>query len=90
MDNSLNDWSLFDLGLIAQSIMLAAEDYGLNTAVAVQFVAYTDVIRAELNIPEHLKIVIGISLGYGDLDHLDNRCRSMRRPIGEVVVFKND
>jgi nitroreductase len=88
MDRTLNPWSLFDLGLLSQSIMLAAEQYGLGSAVAVQFASYPDLVRTELGIPEDLCIAIGIALGYSDPDHLQNQVRSSRRPINDVVRFK--
>lgn len=88
-DRSLSQWSLFDLGLIAQSIMLAAEHMGLNTAVAVQCVAYPHLVRDELSIPEDLEIVIGIAIGYGDTDHKENQFRASRRSIEDVVRYKD-
>jgi Nitroreductase len=88
MDRSLTHWSLFDLGLLAQSIMLAAEQYGVSSAIAVQFASYPDLVRTELEIPETLCITIGIALGYGDPGHLQNQVRSARRPVKEVVRIK--
>ncbi|AET68523.1 nitroreductase [Desulfosporosinus orientis DSM 765] len=88
-DRSLTQWSLFDLGLVAQGIMLSAEQMALNTAIAVQCVSYPELIRAELNIPEDLEIIIGIAIGYGDPDHLENRIRIDRRAIKDVVRYKN-
>ncbi|MCR4419309.1 MAG: nitroreductase [Clostridia bacterium] len=85
MDRSLNPWSLFDLGSFAQSLMLAAREYGLDSAPAVNLVAYPDLIRAELGIPEELAVVIGVALGRADADALINRFRSTRRPLAEVV-----
>ncbi|QGP91146.1 Nitroreductase NfnB [Neomoorella glycerini] len=87
MDRTLTAWSMFDLGLLAQSIMLAAAQYGLGTATAVQMAAYPDLIRAELGVPPELAIVIGIALGYIDYEHPQNKFRSPRRPISEVVRF---
>jgi nitroreductase len=88
MDRSLTHWSLFDLGIISQSIMLAAEQYGVSSAIAVQFASYPDLVRAELEIPENLCITIGVALGYGDPEHLQNKVRSSRRLVKDVVRFK--
>jgi nitroreductase len=63
LDRTLTAWSIFDMGLLAQSIMLAAQHYGVDSTVAAQLVSYPDLIRAELGIPEHLLILIGIALG---------------------------
>ncbi len=89
MDRTLTHWSLFDLGIIAQSIMLGAQQYGLDSAVAVQFASYPDLVRAELNIPDNLCIAIGIALGYGDASHVQNQVRSRRRPVEQAVRFKD-
>ena len=88
MDRTLSSWSLFDLGLCAHSIMLAAEHHGVGSATAVTLVAHPDLIRAELMIPDALSIVIGIALGYEDAEHPLNKYRSPRRTIRDAVVFK--
>jgi nitroreductase len=88
MDRSLTSWSVFDLGLLAQSIMLVAKHYGLDTIPAVMLASYPEVIRAELEIPDTLSIVIGIALGHSDLENAANKFRSSRRPINEIVHLK--
>ncbi len=88
MDRSLTPWSIFDMGLVAQSIMLAAREQGVDSAPAVMLVAYPDILRAELDIPGELSILLGIALGYGDADHLQNRYRSPRRSLQEAVRFR--
>ena len=46
-----------------------------------------NLIRKELEIPDDLSIIIGIALGYSDAQHPQNKFRSLRRPIQEVVRF---
>jgi len=88
MDRSLTQWSVFDLGSLSQSIMLAAKDIGLDTAVAVMLVAYPDLIRAHLEIPDDLSIIVGIALGFSDLNNPGNSFRSPRRLLSDVVHLK--
>ncbi len=88
MDRGLTPWSVFDLGSLSQSIMLAAKDNGLDTAVAVMLVAYPDLIRTHLEIPNDLSIIIGIALGSNDPSNPGNNFRSPRRPLQEVVHLK--
>jgi nitroreductase len=88
MDRCLTPWSLFDLGAMSHGIMLAAQEHGIGSAVAVTLAAHPDLIRKELAIPENLAIVIGIALGYPDPDHPQNKFRSTRRSVGEAVRFK--
>lgn len=85
MDRKLSQWSLFDIGSVSQSLMLAAQHYGLNTIPAVLLVGYPEIIRQELQIPDQLNIVIGIALGYGDPDSIQNKYLTTRRPVEEFV-----
>ena len=87
MDRCLTPWSMFDLGAISQSIMLSAEEQGIGSAVAVTLAAHPDIIHRELSIPDQLAIVIGIALGLPDPDSPQNKFRSTRRSVGEVVRF---
>jgi nitroreductase len=88
MDRDLTPWSIFDLGLFSQSLMLAARHVGLDSAPAVTLVAHPDLVRKELSIPDHLSIIIGIALGYADAEHPQNKFRSPRRTVQEAVTFK--
>ena len=88
MDRTLTQWSMFDLGAMSQSIMLAAQEYGVDSAVAIMLAAYPDLIRTELGIPDDLAIVIGVALGYRDAQNPVNKFRSPRRPLEDVVHLK--
>lgn len=85
MHETLSEWSMFDLGSLSQSIMLAAQEYGIDSAPAVNLVAYSKIIRKAIEIPDELRIVIGIALGYKDNDSPQNTFISSRRPLDEVV-----
>lgn len=88
MDKTLSEWSVLDLGQFAQSLMLAAKAYGLDTAPSFTLASYPDLVREILDVPSHLKIVVGIAIGYGDPDHLQNQHKTSRVPLEEVVHFK--
>lgn len=88
MDKELSQWSLYDLGAFSQSLMLAAQHYGLNTIPAIMMAVYPDVIREELMIPDNLNIVIGIALGYALTDDLQNQFFTTRKPLNEFVRIK--
>jgi nitroreductase len=87
MDQSLGTWSIFDLGAICQSITLAAQDHGVDSAIAINLVVYPDLLREELGIPRELLIVIGIALGYPDAGDPEDPFRSTRRPLSDAVTF---
>jgi nitroreductase len=85
MDKALS--SNLDIGMLAQTICLAAQYFAVDSLIASAFVSQPDILRKELEIPENLNTVIGIGLGYPDPDSLINTYRSPRRPIEEVVRY---
>lgn len=87
MDQMLGSWSMFDLGAISQSICLAAQDRGVDSAIAINMVLWPDVLREELQIPRELAVVIGIALGYVDPAGPEDAFRAARRPLDDVVRF---
>lgn len=84
-EEGLNVWPVFDCGLIAENIMVLAPAYGLGTIPAIQAVAYPDVIRQVLSLPEEKLLVLGIPIGYPDWDQPVNQYRSQRAPLNEVT-----
>jgi nitroreductase len=88
MESILSEWSIFDLGSLSQSIMLAAQGLGVDSAPAVNLVVYPDIIRDELKIPDELSILFGIAIGYGDSVSPQNTYRTPRRPLDEFAHFK--
>ena len=87
MDRMLGPWSMFDLGAICHSITLAAQHHGVDSAIAINLVTYPDLLRAALDIPDNLLIVIGIALGYADPNDPEDSFRSTRRSLDETVTF---
>lgn len=87
LERSLTPWSIFDVGMMAQSVMLAAIDRGVDSAPAVNLVIYPALIRAALGIPDELMILMGVALGYRDAEDPGINYRSSRRPLGESVTL---
>jgi nitroreductase len=87
MDKVLS--SYLDIGMLVQTICLAAQNFGVDSLIASAFVSYPDILHKELEIPEGLNIVIGVGLGYPDPKSIINTYHSPRRPIQEVVRFKS-
>jgi nitroreductase len=86
-DASLTLWSLFDLGLFAQSLMLAAKACGLGTVPQAFATDYAGDIKKFLNIPDTKRLVLGISIGYPDLESPANAVRTERIKTEEIVQF---
>ncbi|EWM11067.1 MULTISPECIES: nitroreductase [unclassified Kutzneria] len=79
--------ALVDAGLFLQSLMLAARAEGLDTCAQASLIDFSAVLRRNLRIPDEQLIVCGLSLGYGDRDHLTARCRTARLPLSSFVTF---
>lgn len=86
-DSSLSSWSLFDLGLFAQNLMLAAHAKGLGTVPQGFVTDYSQAIKKYLDIPEHNRLVLGLSVGYPDMTAPANGYRTERSPVEEIVSF---
>ena len=84
-DMELSLWSLFDMGLFAQSLMLAAHANGLGTVPQAFATDYAKETKEFLGIPQSKRLVLGISIGYPDLDNPQNQLRTDRAPITEIV-----
>ena len=87
MDKVLSEWSLYDIGAYSLSVMLAAAEQGLATIPAITLMSYPDVLRRELQIPDSLKLTIGIAIGYPDEGHGINRFVSGRKTLAETVRY---
>ena len=80
--------SMFNVGLVAQTIALSALKYGLGTCFLGAVVAYPNLVRKVLDIPESKKLVIAASIGYPDWDVPANKLRSSREPIDNIVTWR--
>jgi nitroreductase len=80
-------WWLFDMGLISQTIAIAAQNYGLGTCMVGHPAAYPKDMRTVLSIPESKRIVVGIAIGYPDWDHPLNSVRTDRDPVEKLVIW---
>jgi len=66
MDGSLNEWSVFDMGLFTQNLILAAHSFGVESCLQASVTNYAPEIKKFLGVPKSKKLVICISLGYPD------------------------
>jgi nitroreductase len=87
MDASLSQWSLVDMGIAAENLMLAAWQHGVGTCALAAAVAYPQVLRSLLNLPESKKMVLGIAMGYPDTSKPAATFRSSREPMESLVSW---
>jgi len=83
--DNLVEYQMLDIGLIAQTICLAAYDKGLGTCLLAAAARYSTEIRKIAAIPEDKKIVVGIALGYPDPSFPLNNFERDRAKLTEFV-----
>ena len=87
IDKELDRMSYFDVGVFAQSIMLAAKARGLDTCAQGAWNNYWTVTRRVLNVPEDEYIICGLSLGYADEAAPVNTLVAAREPVETFATF---
>jgi len=87
MDSTLTSWSIFDMGLFAQSLILAAHCFGLGSCLQASIANYPDAVREFLGITRTKLLVLGISIGYPDLEATINAYQSIRVSLNDFVQW---
>jgi len=85
MDGSLNGWSIFDVGLFSQNLILAAHSFGVESCLQASVTRYAREIKNFLGLPESKKLVICISLGYPDTEATLNTYRAAKQKPEEFT-----
>lgn len=78
------------VGMFLQTLLLALNERGLGSCVQVSISFYPDVLREQLDIPDDLMVLCGVSIGYADPAFPANNLDTPRNPIGENIVFLDD
>ncbi len=78
----------FNIGMIAQTICLAALNYGLGTCIQDQGALFPEVARKYAQIPESKRIIITITIGYPDWDFPANKLETTREPLENFVTWR--
>ncbi len=76
-----------DLGMYAQTLMLAMTAHGLGSCPQTALSFEADLIRETLGISASNKLLFGISFGYPDPDAPVNRCSTDRAALPDAVTF---
>lgn len=87
MHRDFADVDAVGVGMFLQTLLLALTERGVASCVQVSIALYPDVLHAELGIPDELKVLCGLSIGYADPDFPANNLEIPRNPVDENVVF---
>ena len=78
---------LIDCGAYMQSIMLAAQEFGVESCPQGSTTEFGKVIARVLNVPENLALLYSVVLGYEDKEAKINSYQPKRASLKESVTF---
>lgn len=87
LDSTLSSWSVFDMGLFTQSLILSAHSFGVESCIQAMLGNYPDAVREFLGIPKTKLLVLGISMGYPDKEAPINTYHSLRIGLEDFVKW---
>lgn len=76
----LKEFAVLDAGILLQTLMLSAQANGLATCAQGALATWPGPVRQEFNVPEHYKLICGVSIGYAS-DHDVNGFNPGRREL---------
>lgn len=86
-ERDISVWAMMNVGLVAQTISLAALHYGLGSIMLAAGASYPGIARRVLAMPESKQLVIAIAIGYPDPDAAANKFRAEREPLNQVCTW---
>ena len=87
IDGTLGEWSIFDMGIFSQTLILAAHSLGVESCLQASVTNYAPEIKKFLGIRGSKKLVICISLGYPDETAKLNTYRSLKQKPDEFTKW---
>lgn len=84
-DASLGEWSILDMGMFIQNVMLAANAKGLGTVPQGYLTDYSTEVRQFLGIPPSKRLVLGMSIGYADTEDKINSGMTDREDLEKIL-----
>lgn len=84
-------YQAYDAGAFGYGISLAAQERGLSSIPAYEFVRFPQEVRAVLDIPEDELLFMGIGIGYADDSELNRLYKvSGRVPVDEILTIQSN
>jgi nitroreductase len=81
----LGAYSVLDAGFMLQTLLLSAHARGLGTCAQGALAMWAGPVRAEFEVPDHYRLVCGVSLGYPS-DQPVNRYAPPRPSADEILL----
>ncbi len=86
-EHSAIGFAMLDIGLITQTICLAAHDKGVGTCIMAMAVIHPELLRRIVHIPGNRKIIVGIALGYPEEGFPLNLFERKRASLDDFVKW---
>ena len=83
----LVEYAMLDVGLLLQTLALAACDRGLGTCIMASSVHYANLLRKHGGISEDRRIIMGVAIGYPDRDAPINQFERQRAGLEACVKW---
>jgi nitroreductase len=87
MDRYLTQGNWLDCGMFMQNVMIAAQEFGLQTCSQQAWCDYGDIVHGSLGIPSSQIILSGMAMGYIDESARVNMLHSERADANEFTVI---
>jgi nitroreductase len=78
------------VGMFVQTLLLELTARGVGSCVEAWIAGYPDTIRSQLDVPNDMRILCGLAVGYPDPDLPGDSLPAHRNPVGDKVVFLED
>jgi len=89
MDRSFGATIAVDVGIYAQTLMLAMTAQGISSCAMGSLRSHPDLVRDAFGLEENIGVVFGICFGYENSEIKANNTRTTRVPLDETVIFKD-
>lgn len=90
MDQSFGLGVTLDVGIWLQTLMLAFTERGIGTCPMASLRSHPAIVRAELGIPDDIRILCGVTFGYEEPTAPVNRTKQPRDVLEHNVIFVNE
>jgi len=87
IDKRIEKRFLFDIGACVQNVVLAAQSEGLGTHLLGLVLKYQNVVKKTLHLSEDKEMVVGICLGYPDMENPINDFTPARADLDQFVKW---
>ena len=81
--------SAWDVGMYAQTLMLAMTANGLASCAQGTMAHHPDLVREAFGLGDEVKVLFGLSFGFEDTSMAVNNAHTTRATLAETVTFKS-